>query len=159
MWYIDESKKYFKKGSEKIMKILLAIDGSDNAFRAAEFTANLAEMIPGSRVTLVFVDTLATIIKSRGGTLPEDYESIINEEIAKLFKRAENLFAEKSIPYNIKILEGYDVAETICDYAKEYNYDQIIMGTRGLGSIKGIILGSVSHKVIQLAPCPVTFVK
>ncbi|NLO89906.1 MAG: universal stress protein [Clostridia bacterium] len=141
------------------MKILLAIDGSDNAFRAAQFTANLSQMIPNSKVTLIFIDTLATIIKARGGTLPEDYENIINEEISKLLKRAENLFIEKSIPYNIKILEGYDVAETICDFAKEYGYDQIIMGTRGLGSVKGVFLGSVSHKVIQLAPCPVTFVK
>ena len=136
------------------MKILLPIDSYDNAFRAAQFTANLSQMIPNSKVTLIFIDTLATIVKARGGTVPQDYESIVNEEITKLLTRAENLFVEKNIPYNIRILEGYDVAETICDFAKEYGYDQIIMGTRGLGSVKGIFLGSVSHKVIQLAPAP-----
>jgi len=141
------------------VKILLAIDGSENSLRAAEYAANLMVHIPGSRITLVYVDTLATVIKTRGGALPRDYEDVVNQEAKRTLERAEKIFSDKQIPYNAKVLEGYDVAETICDYAKECNYDQIIMGTRGLGSIKGIILGSVSHKVIQIAPCPVIFVK
>lgn len=141
------------------MKILVGIDGSENSIRAAEYAAELVEHFPGSRVSLVYVDTLAIQIKVKGGILPSNYEELVEQGREITLKKAEDLFAEKNLPYNVKVLEGYDIAETICDFAREYNYDQIVMGTRGLGNIKGIVLGSVSHKVIQIAPCPVTFVK
>ena len=141
------------------MKILLALDGSENSFRAAEYAASIMQYFPGSRLTIAFVDTLAIQIKMKGGVLPADFEDMVDQGLKTSLERAEKIFAERQLPYNIKVLEGYDVAETICDYAAEYNYEQIIMGTRGLGNIKGIVLGSVSHKVIQIAPCPVTFVK
>lgn len=141
------------------MKILLALDGSENSLRAAEYAASIMEYFPGSRLTIVFVDTLAIQIKMKGGVLPANFEDMVDQGLKTSLERAEKIFAERQLPYNIKVLEGYDVAETICDYAAEYNYEQIIMGTRGLGNIKGIVLGSVSHKVIQIAPCPVTFVK
>lgn len=141
------------------MKILVGIDGSDNSLRAAQYTAQLSEHFPDSKVSLVYVDTLAVQIKVNGGILPANYEELLEQGRKMTLEKAEKIFAEKHLQYEVKILEGYDIAETICDYAGEYNYDQIIMGTRGLGNIKGIVMGSVSHKVIQIAPCPVTFVK
>jgi nucleotide-binding universal stress UspA family protein len=50
-------------------------------------------------------------------------------------------------------------AQEIVDYAREGNFSHIVIGSRGLGSLKGIVLGSVSSKVIQLADSPVTVVK
>ena len=50
-------------------------------------------------------------------------------------------------------------AEEIAAYARKNNVDMIIMGTRGLSAIKEVFLGSVSHKVLQLASCPVVLVK
>jgi len=146
------------KGGGK-MKILVGIDGSENSLRAANYAAKLVEHFPGSTVTLVYVDTLAIQIKVKGGILPSNYEELVEQGRKITLEKAEEFFAEKKLPFNVKVLEGYDIAETICDFAAEYNYDQIIMGTRGLGNIKGIVLGSVSHKIIQIAPCPVTFVK
>lgn len=141
------------------MKILVGIDGSENSIRAAKYAAELVEHFPGSRVSLIYVDTLAIQIKVNGGVLPSNYAELVEQGRKVTLEKAEQLFSDKGLPYNVKVLEGYDVAETICDFAREYNYDQIIMGTRGLGNIKGIVLGSVSHKVIQIAPCPVTFIK
>lgn len=141
------------------MKILIAIDGSENSLRAAQYAVGMVSHFPGSWVSLVYVDTLAVQIKVKGGVLPNNYEQLVEQGRKATLEGAEKIFAESQVPYNVKVLEGYDVAETICDFAREYNYDQIIMGTRGLGNIKGIVLGSVSHRVIQIAPCPVTFVK
>ena len=141
------------------MKILVGIDGSENSIRASEYAAEMVTHFQGSTVSLVYIDTLAIQIKVKGGVLPSNYEELVEQGRKITLEKAEQIFSEKQLPYNIKILEGYDIAETICDFAKEYNYDQIIMGTRGLGNIKGIVLGSVSHKVIQIAPCPVTFIK
>jgi nucleotide-binding universal stress UspA family protein len=141
------------------MKLLVGIDGSENSLRAAEYAATLSEHFPGSTVSLVYVDTLAIQIKVKGGILPANYEELVQTGREITLEKAEELMSEKKVSYNVKVLEGYDIAETICDFAREYHYDQIILGTRGLGNIKGIVLGSVSHKVIQIAPCPVTFVK
>ncbi|HHX95260.1 MAG TPA: universal stress protein [Clostridia bacterium] len=141
------------------MKILVAIDGSENSLRAARYAAKTAAHFPGSKVSLVYVDTMSVQVKVKGGGIPPNYEELVNEGRKASLEGAEKIFFESQVPYNVKVLEGYDIAETICDFAREYNYDQIIMGTRGLGNLKGIVLGSVSHKVISIAPCPVTFVK
>jgi len=141
------------------MKILLAVDGSENSLRAAEYASKVAESLQGSRVSILYVDSLAVQIKVKGGVLPSDYGNLAKKGMEEILEKTEKLFADKGLPYNVKIIEGYDVAESICDFAREYNYDQIIMGTRGLGNIQGIVLGSVSHKVLKITPCPVTFVK
>jgi nucleotide-binding universal stress UspA family protein len=47
----------------------------------------------------------------------------------------------------------------IAQYAKEKGCDQIVMGTRGLGTVQGLLLGSVATKVIHLANVPVMLVK
>jgi len=49
--------------------------------------------------------------------------------------------------------------ETIANYAKEKQCDRIVMGTRGLGAVGGLLLGSVARKVIHLADVPITLVK
>ena len=56
-------------------------------------------------------------------------------------------------------VEVGDPAATILAAASEEKPDFIVMGTRGLGSMKGLLMGSVSHKVVQLADCSVITVK
>ena len=50
-------------------------------------------------------------------------------------------------------------ASEIADCAAEQGCDAIVMGSRGLGAVGGLVLGSVAHKVAHLAPVPVTLVK
>ena len=57
------------------------------------------------------------------------------------------------------LIEEGDPAETILRVATERDADLIVMGSRGLGSAKGLLMGSVSHKVAQLAPCTCITVK
>ncbi len=57
------------------------------------------------------------------------------------------------------ILTAGDPAEGILKTAKQTKADLIVLGTRGFGEIKGLLLGSVSHKVAQQAHCPVLTVK
>jgi nucleotide-binding universal stress UspA family protein len=61
-------------------------------------------------------------------------------------------------PISTRVEVG-DSAAAILAVADEEKSDFIVMGTRGLGSIKGPLLGSVSHKVVQLAHCSVITVK
>lgn len=135
------------------MHILLALDGSENSVRATEYTAHLLNNFANSTCTMVFVDS------SPGKHKAEIFEEVENQVIRKGLEQAQNVLKKEGLLYTTKILYSHDVAETICKYAKEKGFDQIVLGTRGLGNIRGIVMGSISHKVLQLAPCPVTFIK
>lgn len=141
------------------MKTLLAVDGSENSLRAAKYTASLMKNFKDNKVTVIFVDTFSTQVKLKGGILPSNLEQMADPGIDKWVEEAGKILSDTNIPYETRILEGYDIAETISEYAREHNFEQIVMGTRGLGNIRGIVLGSVSHKITQIAPCAVTFVK
>jgi len=52
-----------------------------------------------------------------------------------------------------------DPSSEVIEIAKKEHVDLIILGSRGLGAIKGVLMGSVSQKIIQAAPCPVMIVK
>ena len=50
-------------------------------------------------------------------------------------------------------------AHVIAHYANEKAIDQIVMGTRGLGSVAGLVMGSVTTKVLSLTDVPVLLIK
>lgn len=135
------------------MKILLGLDGSENSVRATEYTAHLLEHFPGSTCTMVYVDHASGKMKA------EIFEEVKDEEIRASLHKAQQILRDKGLLYTTKILYSGDTAEAICNYAKQKHFDQIVLGTRGLSNIKGIVMGSVSHKVLQLSSCPVTFIK
>ena len=73
-------------------------------------------------------------------------------------KPARKLLDQARVPYHCSIGVG-EPAHVIVDYAKKKGCDQILMGTRGMGSLSGLVLGSVATKVIELSPVPVVLMK
>lgn len=145
-----------------LKKILLASDGSDNALRAAAFTAGLLGQIPAARLTVLVVNDMLDKMKFysplRSPVIFEEIDLFFREKTQDALTRTMALFNEEKHRVNSDVKVG-NPAEEILDYAKSGGYDLIIIGSRGLGSIKGLILGSVSTKVLQLADCPVTVIK
>ena len=78
---------------------------------------------------------------------------MIREVGEELLRRAEARAREAGGGTVSTALEVGDPASAIAEYAKANAVDLIVMGRRGLGAIGGLLLGSVSHKVTQLAPC------
>lgn len=143
-----------------MLKFLVAVDGSAPSGRAVDHLIghlrllkeapeihllNVQHLIPyGSRVTsVVGHDKIARFHREEG--------------LAAL-KTAMQKFDAAGVGYHHHIGVGHE-ADVICQYAQEKGCDYVIMGTRGLGSVSNLVLGSVATKVLHLSQVPVLLVK
>ncbi|MBW2428565.1 MAG: universal stress protein [Deltaproteobacteria bacterium] len=134
--------------------ILLAFDGSDCSNKALAYASNLAEQY-GAALWLVHV-------------FPHTSDLLGYEDFEKLFAKRKSAgqvviddalqkLDKSTLKVHPELLEGPE-AESILKAAKTSQADLIVMGTRGLGAVKGLLIGSVSRKVIHYATCPVMVV-
>jgi nucleotide-binding universal stress UspA family protein len=138
-------------------KILLAIDGSEHANRASKSTLELVIQLGNVSITILHVSTSAP---SRRELLQTNFDvhSLLENQAHRIVRETEDAFKSVGILYTFQVALG-DPATEIIDRAKEGEYDLIIMGKRGLDPLRQVLLGSVSQKVLQHAPCPVMIVK
>jgi nucleotide-binding universal stress UspA family protein len=122
-----------------IKKFLVAVDGSDHGWRALELAAGLAKLSDAELIIMHVVP----------------YEAI--SESLKQFAKAEGIqIEEESARYHA----GRTLADTITSDAEaSEGVDMLFLGSRGLGVVTSLLLGSVSHKVMNLAPCTCVIVK
>jgi nucleotide-binding universal stress UspA family protein len=142
------------------MHILVPVDGSASANRAAAHAVTLVEGRCDAEITLLNVQNQQTLDISdisRVTSVGTNAEFAADQS-KKALSDAIELCRKAQIKFNIRSAFGL-VAETIGKIARETAADQIVMGTRGFSPLEGIVLGSVSTKVIQLARVPVTLVK
>jgi nucleotide-binding universal stress UspA family protein len=128
-------------------KILVPIDGSAHSIRALQEAIKVAK-IAGGAITIINVQPSRPKLTSTAQAINGTEENIILVEGKKLVQ-AEGVFAETLL------LEG-NIVDRIVEAAKEGNFDLIIIGARGLSRFREVLLGSVSHGVVEKAPCPVT---
>lgn len=136
--------------------ILLGVDGSENALHAAKTAGDLARNMKSKilRIVVAFEPVppylgepnLQTVISARV------------KEADDIMHKAIEAVGEISGEIHTEVLEG-SPAEAILDVANTRKSDLIVMGSRGLGRLTGLLLGSQSQKVVQHAPCPVLIVR
>jgi nucleotide-binding universal stress UspA family protein len=90
---------------------------------------------------------------------PKQIDSYHHDEGIKELASARAKLDAAKLPYQFHIGVGGEPAEVIAHYARDKKCDQVVMGTRGLGSVAGVLLGSVTTKVIHLVDVPVLLVK
>ncbi|QTF92233.1 universal stress protein [Halomonas sp. BM-2019] len=133
-----------------IGRVLLPVDGSDHANQAAGLAGALARNA-GVPVELVFCQP-----GGQAGGAEEGDET----QAERVFRLGREALGE--IPEGIEevLLHEERFAEAIVSRARQHLAERpmIVMGRRGLGKWRESLLGSVSHRVIDLAPCPVTVV-
>lgn len=140
-------------------KILVAIDGSDNAARALQFAITLATGSKGlTELHVLNVQPAITFGGVKKFISQEAIDAYYQEEAEKQMHAARQALESSGLPHTFHVGIGH-AAETIATYAKQHQCTQIIMGTRGHGAMSGVLLGSVTHKIIHLAEAPVTLVK
>lgn len=143
--------------------VLIPVDGSEHSDRAFDFYLQYMHR-PENTIGIVHVHEMSnTIIRVPLATdmTEETIESIIRAQwqkvddlIDKYKKKCEQAKAKYSVILETKGKPG----ETICKVAKEKNALQIVMGSRGLGTIRRTILGSVSQYCIDHGHIPVTVI-
>ena len=136
-------------------KILIAYDGSDHSRRAARVAGDMARVQPTSELVLVCV------LEPMPAGLGKPYiDNLITEKTREgeiMLQEARDLIGE-GVEVNSELLFG-PPAESIMNVASSQNCELIVMGTLGLGGLKGLLVGSQIQKVINLSTVPVLAVK
>lgn len=151
-----------EKGDECPVKILVATDGSPNAIRAAELATHLGKEFRQAEVVLVNIGHIPAF--ALGGPGPDGLVDLgalvegLERAGQAILDRTAQVFARGSIPVTRVYRQGEPATE-ILKVAEETRADLIIIGSRGLGLIGGLILGSVSERVLHGAHRPVLVVR
>lgn len=142
-------------------KVLVAYDGSDLSKLAVQEAKKQVIDFPEGEIHIMTVVsttgpvTNATMAQAVGKELAERYEA----EVDTLKRELEK---EDNITVKTKIMVGEaegNPGERICDYAAQEDVDMIVIGSRGLGGVRKLLLGSVSNNVVQKSTKPVLVIK
>ena len=141
-------------------KILVPVDGSIHSHKALSHAIVLAHFF-AAEIGILYVSVLSQQVplydQVKGLKIPPNASTDpLN------FAKAILAEAIKQVPEGILVHTHNEFGEPrllITDFAAQHEYDVIIIGSRGLGTISGLLLGSVSTYVVQHSPCPVLVIK
>ncbi|CAG9621716.1 universal stress protein [Sutcliffiella rhizosphaerae] len=165
--------------------ILIAYDGSESSLKAVRMGIDMKKKM-GTNITIVHVleETPVTvpIQSTRPDALPTGtmgnvdglniYTHSVKEQMPgqrhvadtqgdstqEMLNEIHAILSNERLEAPVEVLQG-DPAKSICNFANTHESDLIIIGSRGLGGLKKLILGSVSDKVTNTAECPVLIAK
>ena len=161
------------------LKVLLYSDGTQHSFSAAVYAANLFYSIPNMQLTVLHVQqgvegTIgkdSDLIETRS-TNPDldwvkhlmgqaDSEKVM--QYSEILTKTNEIFLERGHDVKQHVIYSKisipDISKTILSYANNHEFRLIIMGTRGLTSLKGLISGSLAHSVLNKSEIPVLLIK
>ena len=157
-------------------KVIVALDSSEGAWRAVEYVAETFGKTPGVQVSLLHIlSGLPPAFWDDGHILGDQEKESRQRLVASwqaeqekgwqgLVKKAHDRLVKAGMPKDAVLNrfkpKEYDVAEDILNEAATGGFDTIVMGRRGMGMAKALLLGSVTNKVVQNAKgCAVTIVE
>jgi nucleotide-binding universal stress UspA family protein len=138
-------------------KILIPVDGSPASLRAVDFAIELVAQNPNTSLVLLNVQKIPAIELAESMATDSLNEEAMQAS-AKALKEAIGKSEGAGVAFKTLTGTGH-TAEAIAQVAREEDVKQIVMGTRGLGPIQGLLLGSVAAQVIHLAEVPITLIK
>jgi nucleotide-binding universal stress UspA family protein len=137
-------------------KVLLAVDGSEHALHAARTAADLARTMKSKEFRIVVAyDFIPPYLGEPNMQYAIDARM---EEAKAILENAVKTVGKIPCEIHTEFIEG-SPAEAILEVATTRGSDVIIIGSRGLGTLAGLLLGSTSQKVVAHAPCPVLIVR
>lgn len=150
--------------SGQFKNILVPIDGSDHSLKALDYALEFANRFSSNIHIIITYSLTAETSNLIQRVIPRPMADSYQREVKE---RNEQILTDavqhaKSVHPHLTIaqtlIQGRP-ADKIVEIASTRNIDLIIMGSRGIGGIKGVLLGSVADRVADHAPCPVMIVK
>lgn len=140
-------------------KILVAVDGSEKARKAAAKALEIAKSL-SAEVTIIFVAAPipSPIHWSGNHFYHEEMLEKQKEQAKEILDNYKNYFSKENIDAYTLLEEG-DPAEEICKAATSDDFYMVVMGSKGLTGIKRALIGSVANYVVQSCKVPVLVVK
>jgi nucleotide-binding universal stress UspA family protein len=139
-------------------KVLVPVDGSVNSLHAVDVVIKQIGEGRDLDVHLLNVQPHVLTGHARAYLSKEMVDEYYRDEADKAMNPAKERFDKAGVKYTETRLVG-NPAESIARYARTNACEVIVMGSRGLGAVQGMLLGSVASKVLHLVDVPVTLVK
>lgn len=136
-------------------KVLVPYDGSKPSLKALEYVVERTRRGEKLLVEVLFALPLVIPVEFVSWDVVEQWQA---SEIKRVLSDARFEKLKNELKARVHTVIG-DPVEKIVTYAKKRHCREIVMGTRGMGRMKGLVMGSVATKVVQLTPLPVTLVK
>ncbi|MFC3419386.1 universal stress protein [Salinicoccus hispanicus] len=133
--------------------ILLAADGSENSYRAAQEVKKFYH-----EDAIVTILNIIGYADSKSDVLHGSNSRSLERERLEKLSKITDFFNDNNIRYET-LFEHGEPKETVVKVANSGDYDVVLLGTRGLNGLQEMVLGSVSHKVAKRANIPVMIVK
>ena len=139
-------------------RLLVAVDGSKHALHAVEYARRL--QAAGVPVQLELVNVVLPIPEGYAGISPtkDQSDNYYREEGESALRAASEVLRSSAVAFRTHVAAG-SPADKVVELAETFACGRVVMGTRGLGSAAGLLLGSVAYRVIHLASLPVTLVR
>ncbi len=142
--------------------IIVPTDGSVNSKRALDHAIVLASSL-GASITLAYVANIVSVISNFDQT-PNASGYVTQQGALDMQEERKGVLDDfaKEVPEGIDVKTVFEVGSpgpAVLSVAKKYKADLIVMGSRGLGPLKGLFMGSVSSYVVTHSGCPVLIVK
>lgn len=137
--------------------VLVPVDGSDNSYRALDAALLFSEKL-GSNITVVNVMEQVPITHIESEKLLSELLEAYKKENQEILSKCSRIATEKGLSIKTLLLQG-NPASVILDYCKKENFELIVMGSRGMGKFKQLILGSVSSKIVHHCQCAVLLIR
>lgn len=137
-------------------KILIANDGSEGAKHALKVAIDLAKKYNAELHSISVEEGVPHYAATIGEV--EEFRKEANEFFKKINDEAIEEAKKEGVELHTKVQAGHEV-ETIVHYAKEGNFDLLVIGFMGHSKIFGRVWGSTSQNITKLSPCTVIVVK
>lgn len=141
-----------------MQKILIGVDGSVGSLAAVEWAAEVATPLGASVIAAAVFDVQHLVAMSFGYALTDTSADQWQRELQRdLDGKWTKPLRESGAKLSTVVAEGHP-PDVLIHLAEENHADLIVVGSRGLGSVRELFLGSVSHALTLRAPCPVVII-
>lgn len=137
---------------------MVPYDKSEPANHAFEYALDLAKKY-NSTISIVSCVVIQVPTDPYFGTAYMETTKLLREDALSSISKIEPRLKEANIQFKTEVLEVISITESLISYAESHNVDLIVMGSRGLGGFKKLLLGSVATGVSQHSKCPVLIIK